>query len=44
MSIDHTFRVAKKAKLANTLGSRQNALAGMFSVINEDTEIIAWVS
>lgn len=43
ISIDHTFRMAKKAKLAGKAETRQSSHAGMFSVINEDSEIIAWV-
>lgn len=32
-----------KAKMAGKDETRQSSLAGMFSVINENTEIIAWV-
>ncbi|KAF9078570.1 hypothetical protein BDP27DRAFT_1459815 [Rhodocollybia butyracea] len=45
LSFDHTFRTARKANIISSDGDLSNPLkGGLFDVINEDNEIVYWVS
>ncbi|KAJ3523711.1 hypothetical protein NM688_g8682 [Phlebia brevispora] len=43
ISFDHTFKLAKKAKIVHKDGSRKDLMSGgLFSAVNERNEIILW--
>lgn len=45
ISLDQTFRAANKASIADETLTRSKPMhGGLLSIINEDGEILAWVS
>ena len=45
LSLDHTFKVANKATIVTPEKDRVKVMkGGLLNVINEESEVIAWVS